>query len=61
MRVVLNSVKWLVCGAVGGAGAGSTFAYLQHNQWDLTSTGLVRFGRAAYAVRVSLRVYRPPS
>ena len=50
MRLVRRPVRWLVTGALGVAGVGSTVAYLQHNKWDISATGLVRFGRAAYAV-----------
>ena len=30
---------------------GSSLVYLKHNNWELNSSGIVRFGRAAVAVR----------
>ena len=56
--MILRQVRWFFGGTLGGAGLGSTVAYLQHNKWDVTSSGLVRFGRAAYAVSFKFVFYQ---
>lgn len=48
-RLVRRVGRVLKYGLVVGVGAGSV-ALLQHNEWDFSSVGVVRFGRAAMAV-----------
>ena len=50
LRRALRYVKWTIGGASAGVLVGSSLAYLKINNWDLSSSGVVRFGRAAVAV-----------
>lgn len=50
MRFFSNYYRWLKYG-IGLSVVGGSIVNLKHSNWDIRSTGAVRFGRAAVAVR----------